>query len=699
MKKAKGVKPENKLKTKRGALKYVIAAAVCVIINILISNYSALCLLTGDYQSMQLDLVSGYKNGSDNGFEYSAKTGAVQLETGRFEFDDVGVDIRNICIEIGDGPYRYMEVTAAFTDRNFSLDDGLTANVGTYKIFLGGNEKNYINVSSFGEVGKLTLQFGAGAGAPFLINSVTLNRVPSFRFSLFRLAVMLLACFAVMSGAWRWKVKHSDYALIGLGTAVVCIILTGITFMSVFFTGEALLDEFPLEDKYTSDQYEQLFSSFYEGRVDINVDVTAEEMEKTGDPYDLTMRRANDPAGDYWDRAYFDGKFYSYFGIAPIFTVYCPVYFLTGKVPSAVLSSMLVTIYAVIFLSLLYMELLRRLTDDPPLIPALLGHLALIFASSILALNSEMLFYFIAVISGIGSLAAFFYFLLKAFFETSLKKRCVFLVLTGISIVLTAGSRPNMLIYCAAALTAVIYIASGREDHCKVKVKESPKLYALYGCALGVPVLLGAAGLMTYNYSRFGDPFEFGFSYQLTVSNALANGISLSYIPAAVYHYFIEPPEYRSEFPFVSLATGSLQIYPRYTYITNCMGVLNYPIIMAAFLYPAVRRRMKGFRGAFTLTLMICAVVLAFVDMCKAGAHYRYTADILLPLIVAALVVMFSLLSSFENVSQRAYAFAYTAAVLALCATITLGFLLIFANENSYYMFDYAAVTQMLRKA
>ena len=118
MKKAKGVKPENKLKTKRGALKYVIAAAVCVIINMLISNYSALCLLTGDYQSVQLDLVSGYKNGSDNGFEYSAKTGAVQLETGRFEFDDVGVDIRNICIEIGDGPYRYMEVTAAFTDRS-----------------------------------------------------------------------------------------------------------------------------------------------------------------------------------------------------------------------------------------------------------------------------------------------------------------------------------------------------------------------------------------------------------------------------------------------------------------------------------------------------------------------------------------------------------------------------------------------------
>ena len=49
-------------------------------------------------------------------------------------------------------------------------------------------------------------------------------------------------------------------------------------------------------------------------------------------PYD---RAARDKAGVWymWDRALYNGKYYSYFGIAPILTVYYPCQLLTGKLP------------------------------------------------------------------------------------------------------------------------------------------------------------------------------------------------------------------------------------------------------------------------------------------------------------------------------------------------------------------------------
>lgn len=689
----RAVKYDKNMKNmkKKIPIKYLVLLAVCVLAELIFANFSAISLFLSGREEVRLDLGSAIVYDKESPISYMPTSGAVKLEKGALHFDGVNAEMANICIHVKDGNTRYMTAHIAFTDDNYSEEDGFYRNCADYKIYLGQDNKNYINFASYGQVKGLRLEFGGSAGAPFEIASVTLNSKPPFAFRFTRFALLLIAVMAVGSGAWRWKMKKSDLALFGFASAVMCVFFIAITLFSVAFTGEPMLNDYPLKNPTTYDQYQQLFTSFMDGRTNIAVDTDPAELQRLSNPYDVTVRDKAEVPGDYWDRAYYNGKYYSYFGLAPLFTVYFPVYFITGRLPAPVLGSALVTLYAMIFISLLYTAFLKHLTDEPPLLLAVLGYFTLLLCSPVLALNSEMLFYYIAVISGIGSLAAFLFFLLEAYFAQSVKKRAVLLALSGTSAVFIAASRPNMLIYCSAALAAAWFVLGDKTETVKHK--------AIYSCSIALPVVFGAAGIMAYNYARFQDPLEFGFSYQLTVSDPSANKLMLAYIPAAVYHYFLEQPKFRSQFPYLEIPWSSMETYPRHTYIAQCMGVLSYPVTWAAALLPITGKKDGGFRRAFTLTLTVSAVVLAFIDMCKAGAHYRYTADILMALVFAALIVLFEVVSLAEKAPGKIYPTIYTLSALALFLSCALGFLLIFANENSFYMFDYAGVTEMFRKA
>ncbi len=672
---------------KKKALKYLLIVAACVVLELLISNASAISLAASGAQFTQLPMDTA----SVKPVKSSANIddGVIEMQRGTISFENVGCEMKNLCIEVDDERCRYVNAEITFTDENFAKQTGAWRNSHTARLYFGAGERNIVSVSAFGKVGSLTIEFPDENAYPFRVTAVSLNAQPGFRFRPFRLAVMLFICFAIELGLWRLPFGKSDPVLVMTGAAVLCVIVLAFPFALSATHEYKLLADYPLEDKFTSDQYQQLTSAFLERRLSINVDCDEAQFASLQNPYDLSERDEVGATGDFWDRAYYNGKFYSYFGVVPVFTVYYPVYFLTGKLPVARLASAIVTCYAIVFLSLLYALVLKRFCKGVPLIPALLGQAALIFGTMILPLNAEEVFYSIAVISGIGSLAAFLFFLLTAYYEESFKKRIVYLVLSGIAAVFIAGSRPSLLIYCAAALVPAFFILGSKS--------EKPGRKLAYVCSIGVPVVLGAGALMAYNYMRFDSPFEFGFSYQLTVSSAAANTLTLAYLPAMLYHYFLEQPEYSLTFPYLDVNWHDLGAYPRFTFVHCCVGAFAFPAAWGVFLYPAAKRKDR-FKSRFTLSLLVLAVLLAFVDMCKAGALYRYTADIMVPILLVALVAAFDALEMLKAAEKRAYATAYVLLCTALFATAAVGFLLIFSNEYEYYMTTFASITQLLRK-
>ena len=127
------------------------------------------------------------------------------------------------------------------------------------------------------------------------------------------------------------------------------------------------------------------------------------------------------------------------------------------------------------------------------------------------------------------------------------------------------------------------------------------------------------------------------------------------------------------------------------------MGVLTYPASWGIFAIPFVDKKKDKFKSFFTLTLFVTALLLAFIDMCKAGSHYRYTADILVPIILVGLITLFDVLKALENAPKKIYLTAYVFVILLMVLTVVVGYLLIFANENQYYINDYSSITKTLR--
>ncbi len=669
---------------KNSIIKLIVIIALCIITECIISNFSAISLKLSGAEKYDIDLSSVTLDGKNA----ELTDGGIVLKKGIIAVQDINTEIKNLYLELSGEYYEFVDVDIAYLDDNFAYRDGYDYNCSTVSMYVGDNRRNYCKVSSFGEVKNLRITVGDTTDF-VTVSAITLNKIPDFHFSILRCVILFMVVFVVAYGAWKMTLRKSDYILLRIIAALMCVMVYSTILNISNKDSIELLDVYPAENLADEDQYRQLFESFKQGRLDLAVDYDAEALQALDNPYDRSERNAKNATGDYWDRAYYDGKFYSYFGTAPVFTVYYPVYILTGYVATAEYASALLCIYAIIFISLLYIEFLKRFCKDVPLVLAFLGEIAVIFGSGIFAAALDKRFYYMAVISGITWTAAFLYFLLKAYYEENFKKRIIFLVLTGLSVALIAASRPTMLLYGAAAVVPALFIFTSKKESIKNKI--------CYISAIGMPVAVGAVLIMNYNFKRFGNPFEFGFNYQLTVSMAKANTFSFAMIPATIYHYFIQQPNINTNFPYIEIKSKALSNYGRFNYNGRTMGILNYPVTWGLMLTPVFCRKKDKFKTAFILILIVSALLMAYIDMCKAGSHYRYTLDILMPVITAATVAIFDSMASLKKLSNKIYITSYVFTALAMSATIYLGYLMAFANELRTLLTDFTVMGYILQ--
>ena len=84
------------------------------------------------------------------------------------------------------------------------------------------------------------------------------------------------------------------------------------------------------------DIYIRQFDAWKKGQIELDLEVDR-RLAELENPYDPTQRKQSG-ARYNWDYALYDGKYYSYFGIAPILTVHAPIYAVTGKLPNIALT-------------------------------------------------------------------------------------------------------------------------------------------------------------------------------------------------------------------------------------------------------------------------------------------------------------------------------------------------------------------------
>ena len=429
---------------------------------------------------------------------------------------------------------------------------------------------------------------------------------------------------------------------------LVVILLISACFPTM--TKETELLDYEVGGRVPVDIYIRQFDAWQKGQIelDLPVDPRLAELEN---PYDPAERR-NSGARYSWDYAFFDGKYYSYFGIAPILTVHSPIYALTGKLPNIPYTCLILAIAAVITTALAYREVVLRFIKKPNLWLFLLGLAGTVCASGVYlgVLCSDM--YYVAVLSAQVFSMAFVALAVRSMREEKLWARMTMLVFAALALTLTVWSRPTVALMCVAVFPLFIeFIFKIRKDTLKDGI--------LTVASFALPLIAGALAVMWYNNARFGSPLDFGANYQLTVSDVSLNTIDFKYLFSSFFSYFLCPMWQSEAFPYVEMQ--KIMVLPngsRYFYADRACGVFAYGLPLGILAYPRLaliekqRCERDAWKGAVVAVTAILALGIAFSDFCLGGVNMRYVYDVSLILTMISAAVLINLTEKSEGAAK-----------------------------------------------
>jgi hypothetical protein len=266
------------------------------------------------------------------------------------------------------------------------------------------------------------------------------------------------------------------------------------------------------------------------------------------------------------DLSKFQGKYYLYWGPAPLIYV-LPFYLLFGINTSDIAYNLLAAIANVVVFALVLEKMVAYFHIEASPISRLFLILNFCLASPNFFLSVRATIWYVAQI------IATLYLLLSIYscFRFLEKPQRNFWWLWSVFFMNCAWfSRIGYCFYMLILLFPLIVISRENQRFPWPKVLSG----AIITCAFVVTAL-------TYNYLRFGNPFESGLLYQIATESVQSNGpvhtvaLSLSYIPQNFVEYFLKPFYFRFGTPhttFTPWGNSAFSVYPSILFLLFWIG-------------------------------------------------------------------------------------------------------------------------------
>lgn len=493
-------------------------------------------------------------------------------------------------------------------------------------------KSQYLTYHFYGNCKSLKLTLSTGNGHRVRLR-YTLNPVIPLFFSPARLGalwclLLFLYLFRPASPVYSivfMERKKLRYAAVAVFLATHILLAGALVRANPFFRGESTAQSL---------QYQELAEAFSQGQTSLLVE-PPQALIDMENPYDMEYRdqvmREN---GVYfqWDHAYYNGRYYVYFGVVPEVLFFFPYYLLTGE---HLHNHQVIFVQAVVMLvaltGILYTILKRWFPKTS------LG--AWYMLSETAALSCGLVYmckrpdiYTVPIITGLAlGLMGLWLFLTAERRENELSLPHI--ALGSLCMALIAGSRPQLFLIVLLPLALLAQPLLG-------VWRASRKKAAACLLAFAVPMCLVAAALMAYNFVRFGSIFDFGANYNLTMNDMRYRGFSLDRIPLGLFSYFLAPLRITLTFPF--LAANSFD--SNYLGVTIWESNFGGAFVTSLFIWmcPALvvfRKQVRENRLAKVAFLsMAVSVVIVIADTQMAGLLPRYLNDVLIFLVLAAML-------------------------------------------------------------
>lgn len=577
-----------------------------------------------------------------------------------------GLDLKINNLYVDYDPIEHLPLT--FQINTTDEGDFFEYPLGEHTIALNTPSTRYMNIHGYGNTHSLIFYFSEDNPVDPARISVFANvKRPLFINAWRMIAVYLILCFIFALkadgrafGSLLAKEKGSERSVQMCFTILMMVIWIVAGYLC---TSSHLL--FNEESKPHHQQYKELAEALCRGSVVLDYK-PSEGLLDAPNPYDTIYLQANgiEYRADY---AFFNNKYYVYFGIVPEVLLYLPYHMLTGQ---GFPNHAAVFVFYAMFVVGTFM-LFKRLCDR--YFPDVSFASYLIISSATVTFGPFAYLYFTADIYSVPVMAAMAFTVFGLYLwsngiyyaqkertssDDRQRKTCTILtimsyIIGSLSMSLVAGCRPQMLFFSLLAVPLFWdEVITKRELFSKKSIGRSISI-----CA---PYVFSAALVMWYNAMRFGSVFDFGATYSLTNNDMNLRGTSISRMLSGLWIFFFKLPLFTERFPYLHTTQfdfdwmGRITTEHYYGGAISCCA-LTWVIFLAGYFKKEIKERRLTF--VFGISLFGSAVI-GMLDADRAGVLQRYASESFFGIAIATALMLFTIMDTLYKEKSRGYALA-----------------------------------------
>lgn len=481
--------------------------------------------------------------------------------------------------------------------------------------------------------------------------------------------VSILTIFALLIALWNpwsklWKIRLNTSSFIQrcyLGIFWLPFVVIGIITI-IWNLQNATPMHFDSAGNYTYDfdQYAHTADALLKGQVHLNLPVP-HELTQLSNPYDPMARNNllnHSVHNIYWDYAYYNGHWYSYFGLLPAVLLFLPYRIISSIwVPGgAMLPTTAATlVFLICFLisgSLLVIRLIKNTVKN-----ASLGTVSIALILFFITANTVYLWFRTSFYSVPMAASLFFTTLgILCYFKINETNPFRNLILGSFFIALNLGCRPTFVI--AVLFTVPVIFANIKKEFINIinnfsNLKSWHNLLK-YALTWILPCIITAIPFGLYNALRFGSPFNFGNEYQITITDMTNMHLPLQNIIPSILSYIALPLRFIPTFPWMGIQPIA---FDRWQYAEPMIGgmfTLSSLALVGVICAYIMRKRCRlSTTWNISLIALIIGSILIVFDSLKAGIGWRYIADFAWCFAIVAVVGITLLLEHTSTVESE----------------------------------------------
>lgn len=690
-----------------GCKRYLtLVVVLAALLEGVVFNHFYFRFAAGDYQTVSVSLPYNQQLGT-NAYVFTPQQKSLVLQGLDLELMTVGFKLK--------GEHTLLAGTIALTDDASLVTPVLANHFKAAPSDVGAYEGDFARtpaapykflVRSNGKAHSLVVSWEQVRGA-VVLSELTLNVAPEWGFSWLRFLGMALLGVALVlvwhkllyalsigelrARSWRLVQGLSFTLCLGVSLGYSFLLLPSHISPNLIFDfnehgfamlgnpEQSLLLDFPKSPQELEyhDAYVQNLDALLKGQWHIDVPVDTAVLNAGERLFDPGWRAQNGIEG-YWDRTYYEGKFYAYYGYGPMLLLYLPLYVLTGQVPSPSLALFFFSTLAILGLYLGTYAVARfyGVLSRANALVWLLGQAAVVLGTHLVVVQCYITFYAYAPLLAAGLVGLLTYLSYSIPSMVSVGKKRSALVALALIMVLMVHTRPLLLLPCLALCGPIFWglIRASKwqqgTDQIMTYNKRSKVLDAL---CVGLPLALGAVLTMALNYLRFGGVLEFGQRYCITWENQLFNHLdfTLEQLSAMIEIFLTRPWIDLQDFPYFGIMHSGPQHLGNFIPGDYSVGLLASPAwwgVVLAFLVFRVKQSRVGVASEFNCygfndarllkvtlgLLLILAPLLCYVQLVLVSYTVRYLIENMAPLVAFVMLLWARFISYDESSSLQA---------------------------------------------